>query len=258
MIKLFIIIFLLITANLPAQLRSFDDIFPNINENIRTSIFTDSGFIRSSQKQSGFEILQSNLDPQIIKIVLDKNPLYLVESIYVFRSHENNGVSLLTVYNALSNIRGLTGRLYDSATRKQRVPLFEDATRIKGERQTSAIPDPPPATIIPQSETVYIRLRDVNFGNTFYRGEMVLIQNGLCFTLSNFRNMTYLLVPVIKEEKFTARLYFEPIIEGVLIYSVASADISDFFASRVHVESAISKRLAVITEWAVDGIHQGK
>jgi len=132
--------------------------------------------------------------------------------------------------------------------------LFEEATRIVSERQTSAIPDPPISNTLPQSETVFIRLRDTNFGNTFYRGEMELIQNGLRYTLSNFRNMTYLFVPVIREEKFIAQLYFEPIYEGVLIYSIAGADISDFFASRIHVDSAISKRLAVITAWAADGI----
>ena len=243
-----------------AQLRSFNNIFPNLPDDIRSAIFNDSGYVRSSRKQSGFIILGaehlSNLNPQIVRVVLDRNPLYLVESIQVYSPNNNRQVNLLTVYNALSNIRGLKGRLYNSATRNQAIPLFEEATRISGERQTNAIPDPPPAVRIPQSETVYLKLRDVNFGNTFYRGDMALIQNGLSFTLSNFRNMSYLLVPVIKEEKFIAQLYFEPIEEGVLIYSIAGADISDFFASRIHVDSAISKRLTVITEWAVDGIRQ--
>ncbi|MDR2257702.1 MAG: hypothetical protein LBE14_00980, partial [Treponema sp.] len=62
--------------------------------------------------------------------------------------------------------------------------------------------------------------------------------------------------PVIKEEKFIAQLYFEPITEGVLVYSIAGADVSDFVASKIHMPSAIAKRLAVIISWVVDGISQ--
>ena len=154
----------------------------------------------------------------------------------------------------MSNIRGLAGRLYNSASRNQAVPLFSEATRIVSQRQTTAIPDPSPVRVLPLTETVYLRLRDANFGDTFYRGDMALIQNGLRFTLTNFRNMTYMLVPVIREDRFIAQLYFEPVQEGILIYSIAGVDIADFFASRLHVDSAISKRLAVITEWASSGI----
>jgi len=242
-----------------AQLRSFYDIFPNVDQAIQTSALSESGYVRSSQKTSGFVIVGSergvNLDPQIVNNVLQRNPGYLVESIQVLPGNRKN-VSLLDVYNALGNVRGLKGRLYNSATRDKEIPLFEEATRIVSEKQTTAIPDPANARILPQSEVVYIRLKDANFGNTFYRGEMTLVQKGLRYTLTNFKSMSYLFVPIIREDKFIAQLYFEPIQEGVLIYSVAGADISDFFASKIHVDSAISKRLAVITEWAADGITQ--
>jgi len=228
-----------------------------MNQTVQDAIFSESGYVRSSQKTSGFVILgnerSSRLDSSIINIVLRKEPGYLVESIMVIPGNPD-AVKLLDIYNALGNVRDLRGRLYNSATKNQAVPLFEEATRIISDKQTTAIPDPAPARILPQSETVYIRLKDVNFGNTFYRGEMALVQNGLRYTLSNFRSMSYLFVPVIREDKFIAQLYFEPVQEGILIYSVAGADISDFFASRIHVDSAISKRLAVITGWAADGI----
>jgi len=239
------------------QLRSLYDIFPNMNQDIQAEILSSAGYFKSSQKVSGFIILgnekDANIDPQIINNVLRNNPGYLVESILVIQG-DPGAVSLLDVYNALGNIRRLKGRLYNSATRKQAVPLFEDATRVTSEKQTTSIPDPSPALILPQSEIVYIRLKDINFGNTYYRGEMTLVNKGLRYTLSNFRNMSYLFVPVIRENKFIAQLYFEPVQEGVLIYSIAGAEISDFVASKIDVNSAISKRLAVITEWAADGL----
>ncbi|MCL2764394.1 MAG: hypothetical protein FWD40_03840 [Treponema sp.] len=253
-----IIFFTCITVSF-SQLRSFNNIFPNITEEIHSAVFSETGYVRSSQRTSGFFILGNErscgLHSSIVNNVLRRNPGYFVESISIIRCNPGD-VSLLNIYNALGNIRDLRGRLYDSATRGQHIPLFEEATRIESERQLSAIPDPPPAISLPRSEIVFIRLRDVNFGNTFYRGEMSLVQNGLQYTMSNFRNMSYLFVPVIREGRFIAQLYFEPIQEGVLVYSVAGADISDFFASRIHVDSAISKRLAVITSWAADGIRQ--
>jgi hypothetical protein len=255
--KIFVIIFFGCAACVFAQVRSFNDIFPNISEEIRTAAFTEAGYLRSSQRSTGFVLTgaerNSGIDPQIVNIVLNRNPGYIVESISVIRGRPDT-VSLLDVYNALRNIRGLRGRLYNSFTRNEAVPLFEEATRIVSERQTTAIPDPAPASALPRTETVFIRLKDANFGNTYYRGEMALVQNGLRYTLYNFRNMSYLFVPVIREEKFIVQLYFEPVQEGVLFYSIAGVDISDFFASKIDIDSAISKRLAVIASWASDGI----
>jgi len=257
---IFLAVFCFCSVNIFSQARSFNDIFPSVRNDVRTSAFSENGYVRSSQKQSGFVIIgserASRLDSQIVNIVLNTNPLYLVESIKVIPAPSGSAVTLLDIYNALSNVRDLRGRLYYSATRTQEIPLFEEATRIVSPRQTTAIPDPPPARVLPHHEIVYIRLKDANFGNTFYRGEIALVQNGLRYTLSNFRSMSYLMVPVIREEKFIAQLYIEPIREGILIYSIAGADISDFFASRIHVDSAISKRLEVITSWAADGIRR--
>jgi hypothetical protein len=42
----------------------------------------------------------------------------------------------------------------------------------------------------------------------------------------------------------------------VLIYGFAGVNISDFFASKISVNSAISKRLGVITAWAAEGIQK--
>ena len=250
----------LCAISLFAQLRSFDEIFSGINSSIRNEIFSDEGFFRTIEKNDGIDFYSSSpaadsgISPRIIDAVLSRYPPYIAESILIIPG----SFTLLNVYNALCNVRDLKGRLYSSATRNQDVPLFEDATRIRSEKQLTAIPDPPPAGSLPQSETVFIRLRDVNFGNTYYRGDMSLIQNGLCYTLSNFRNMIYFLIPVIREGNFTAQLYFEPIKEGVLIYSIAGADVSDFVASRVHISSAIAKRIEVIINWAAEGILQKK
>jgi hypothetical protein len=61
-------------------------------------------------------------------------------------------------------------------------------------------------------------------------------------------------IPVIKEEKFTAQLYFEVIKEGILIYGLAGAEVSDLISTRIDMPSAIRKRLEVIISWVTVGL----
>jgi hypothetical protein len=249
---LFVPFFFLTLSSLAAQ-RSFDEIFPEASPAVREAAFSKEGFYRSTEKIQRSALIgsgRSAIDPQIIETIFQKQPSFLVESILVIPGKAD----VLNVYNALGKIRGLKGRLYHSATRNENIPLFEDVTRIESAKKNNPIPDPAPASRIPSSETIYMRLKDVNFGNTYYRGDMTLVPHGLRYSLSNNKNVTYFFMPVIREEKFNVQLYFEPITEGILIYALAGADVSDFVASRVDMPSAIGKRLAVIIAWVAEGI----
>jgi len=249
-----------LAAQTPLRMqRSFNEIFPGISSSVREAAFSNEGFTKSTGKVSPSALIasgQSAIDPEIIEAVFLKQPGFLVESIVVIPGKANE-YSLLDVYNALGKIRGLKGRLYRSFTRNEYVPLFEEVTRIESDKKHTPIADPAPAARIPYSETVYMRFKDVNFGNTYYRGDITLVQRGLRYSLSNNRNINYFFVTVIKEEKFNAQLYFEPISEGILIYALAGADVSDFVSSRVNMPSAIGKRLAVIIDWVAEGITGG-
>ena len=243
-------------AALPEK-RSFNEIFPVIASDVRQEAFSNEGYTKSGKNVPRSSLIGavagSGIDPQLIDGIFAKKPLFLVEGIMVVPD-AGAGYSLLDVYNAIGNVRGLKGRLYDSYTRDKKVPLFEEVTRIESPRRNTPVTDPPPASRIPVSETIYMRFKDVNFGNTFYRGEIAPFQRGLRYNLTNYKNISYFLVTVIKEEKFTVQLYFEVISEGVLIYSLASANVSNFVSSRIDMPSAIGKRLAVIMSWAAEGI----
>jgi hypothetical protein len=116
------------------------------------------------------------------------------------------------------------------------------------------VPDPQNASTVPLSETFYIRLKDVNFGNSYYRSDISTNSYGVTYRLSNVKSIKYLIFTVMGEEKFSARVYLEPLSEGMLIYSVASADVSDFIASKINIPSAISKRLTVFIAWIRDNL----
>jgi hypothetical protein len=226
-------------AALPAlgQNRSFGSIFPGLGEEQQTQVFSEGGYLHSSVRPEVLSVPPAPLSGIPLGGILEeRRPAYLVESLVVIPypapwGEARSGGELLAVYNALGYIRGLEGRRYHSFTRGEEVPLFEEATRVVGPKKTSPLPDPAPARSVPASETVYIRLKDANFGNSYYRADITRSGPGLLYSLSNFRNLTYLFIPVIKENKFIARLYFEPLTEGILVYSIAGADVSDFVAS---------------------------
>jgi len=253
---LFFPFFFLTLSSLAAQ-RSFDEIFPGIPAAVREAAFSNEGYCKSTSNIQSSALVGSNksaIDPQIIEAIFSKKPGVLVESILVIPGRADK-YSLLDVYNALGKIRGLKGRVYHSHTRNEYVPLFEDVTRLESAKKNTPVADPvSAATRIPLSETVYMRLKDVNFGNTYYRSDMSLVQRGLRYSLSNNKNMTYFLIPVIKEERFNAQFYFESIAEGILIYALAGTEVSDFISSRIDMPSAISKRLTVIIGWVAEGI----
>ncbi|MDR2478949.1 MAG: hypothetical protein LBD48_06520 [Treponema sp.] len=250
---------MVLTLPLFAGPRSFDSLFPGLNEKVRSAVFSGEGYIKASERSDGFKLIgadagqESPLDRDITGDILAKRPGFIVETLLVIPGG-SKAVSLLDVYNALGRIRDLKGRLYRSHSRNENIPLFEEATRLASEKKNTPIADPPLASAIPSSETVFIRLKDVNFGNSYYRGNLRLMEYGLRYSLTNNKNLNYLFIPVIKEEKFTAQFYFEQVQEGILIYSIAGADVSDFVSSKIDMASAIGKRLAVILSWVTDGI----
>ncbi|MDR2517508.1 MAG: hypothetical protein LBC88_09050 [Spirochaetaceae bacterium] len=251
-VTLFAVFFLFFTA-LYAENRSFASLFPGMDEETRTAVFSEEGWLRvveygalshfesSLPEETGFE-----------REIAGRAPRFLVESISVIPV--DRAVSLLDIYNSLGNVRNLRGREYHSFTRDRYVPLFEDATRIESPARRRAIADPAPAAELPPSDTIYMNLKDNNFGPCFYRADFTALEHGVLYQLTNFKTISYLVVPVMRENTFFTRFYIEPLQEGVLIYCAAGADVSDFVAARVSIPSAIEKRLFVIRLWITDGL----
>jgi hypothetical protein len=252
-----VLVFLAFVLALPrAEARSFDDVFPGLGTERRAEVFTGDGVIRTLEKDENPEFFpapSSGID--LSSRMLGNGYGYLAESLLVIPYTEKPS-NVLDAYNALGKVRNLKGRLYHSFTRDADIPLFEDATRLEGARRSGAVADPPAALSVPAAETIYIKLKDVNFGNSYYKADIVPQGRGIICGLSNFRTITYLFFPVMKEGRFSALLYLEPLDEGMMVYSMAGAEVSDFIASKIDIPSAISKRLAVFLGWISDGIRE--
>jgi len=235
-------------------LRSFDELFPSLGESRKKEAFSEEGTIRSVKKNEALEFLPaSGSGIDLYRTVMRSNPTYLAESLLVI-PYQGIVFTRLDAYNALGKISDLKGRLYHSHTRDAYVPLFQEATRLENEKSSKAVQDPLPTQELPNTETVFIRLKDVNFGNTYYRTDMSVTPFGLTYKITNTKNINYLLFTVLKEEKFCSILYIEPLIDGMLVYSMATADASDFISNMIDIPSAISKRLLVFLSWIRDNL----
>jgi len=251
---LFILVSLLCTA-LPvfSQNRSFSDLYPGMDEESQNRVFSEGGFNESRDDRLDVLLFKpdSVSDLDLIKALRDRDPTFVVESIRLI-PYENDVPDLAAIYYALGQVRRLAGLTYRSSS-KGEVPLFEEASRTDGPRSSKKIDDPGFPGPVPQSETMYLRLKDSNFGNSNYQADIQAGKSGLLYTLFNTRNLSYGFIPVIGDDKFVAVLYAEPLEEGLLVYAYTAAEVSGFVANRVNIPSAIRKRLEVIIEWLSNG-----
>jgi hypothetical protein len=247
------IIILLLPVSLGAQLRSFNEAFPNILTEQQDDAFSSGGYLYSGTGQENLTLLpRTGGNISITKSSLGKNPGFFVEALRVV---PYRGTTLLRIYNALQQIRGLKGKLYHSAGKDKYVPLFEEALRVEGPQKIrSFLPDPPPASSVPSREIMFVRLTDANFGHCYYEISLYSNQRGILCTIKNFKTVTFGPIPVMRENTFIALLYLEPIEEGMVVYCLAGAEVSNFIAKHVNIPSALNKRMDVITDWILDGL----
>jgi hypothetical protein len=239
-------------AALFAQTRKFADLYPNMAADSKSAVFSTDGLIRDGKGSEGLAFVPATGgNPQIASLITGKKPSFIVESLQVI---PGKNATLLAVYNALNKIKDLKGRKYHSHTRGKEVALFEDATRIESNKKLNAAADLPAASSVPSTAKLYARLKDVNFGNTYYEISFNNNNRSILCDLTNFRTIYYILFPVMKEKTFTAVLYVEPLDEGLLVYSAAAAQVSDFVSGQINIPSALEKRLDVIIGWMLDGI----
>lgn len=257
-----VLLFLTVYSLIPvfSQNRSIQVLYPDLQKDKLILFSSETGYfdiLEGSKQKTQFE---PKLEPPFgfKNIIQQGKPTFLIETVRLLPL--SKPVSISRIYAALNRIGDLTGRTYRSASRGKEVPLFETATRIESLKRTTPVQDPVFPNIenikIPTSDSFFILLKDINFGNSFYKVEMQTYDKGFLFILSNAKNLSYGIIPVIGENKFISILYVEPLAEGLFLYNQAGAQVGSLIASQVHMPSAIRKRLDVFIDWFLDGLGQ--
>jgi hypothetical protein len=163
-------------------------------------------------------------------------------------------LDILDIYNALGKIEDISN--YSFVINGKFYNIFEETTRIESARNRKSISDPPPADMLPYSETMYLRFKDAEYGNLYIRGEVSMSLYGITYNLTNFTDVRYFFFFFMKAEGISIIIYLEPIKEGVLVYSMSGIYVPGFIADRVNLTPSINRRISALVSWITDGIRR--
>ena len=236
------------------ELRSFDAVFPGFSRSKKSRVMSEEGLRNSFEKDDSPLIVpdpDSGID--LLSDVMKKNPSHIVEALVVVPCHERE-LDLLDIYNALRNIKDIKD--YPINWYGNDIYIFTETTRLESARNRKPVPDPAPADMLPYSETMYLRFVDPYMGDLYLRGNISVSLYGLTYNLTNFRDVRYSVFRIMKEERFTAIIYLEPVKEGILIYSMSGLYLPNFIAKRINLTPNMNRRITVLLNWIIDGLRK--
>jgi hypothetical protein len=236
------------------EIRSLDAIFPNLSRLQRITAMSNEGFRHSFvNDESAMLVPNPDLGIDLLGSIMKKNPSHIIEALAVVPYNERE-LDLLDVYNAVGEIEKIKD--HSVFINGNDYYIFTESTRIESARNRRDISDPLPAVTLPFSETIYLRLKEISFGNLFLRGDISLSMYGLTYSMTNFTDVRYFLFPIMRAERFITIIYLEPVREGVLIYSMSGFYLPGFIADRVNLTPNINRRIETFIKWITDGLRK--
>jgi hypothetical protein len=234
--------------------RSFDDIFPNFSSRQRSLAFSSSG-LKNYFEKDGFPRFPPNPDSGIdlLSSVMEKKPSHIIEAL-VLVPYKERELDMLDVYNALGMIERIKD--YSVPVNGKDIKVFEETTRLVSAKNRKSISDPPPKDMLPYTETMYLRFKDAYYGNLFIQGDVSMSLYGITYSLTNFTDIRYFLIPVIRKERISIIIYLEPIKEGVLVYSMSGLYLPEFIADKVNLTPNINLRVNALIHWIIEGLRR--
>ena len=234
------------------EARSFNDVFPNLSLSQKILAMDEAGLRYSFEKEgsptlipgpgSGFDLLGR---------VMEKNPSHIIEALVIV-PYKNRELDMLDIYNALGRIKNIKD--HKVTIRDKEVVIFKDTTRLVSAKDRKPISDPSPTNILPYSETMYLLFLDPYLGDLYLKGDVSISPYGITYSMTNFRDVTYSIFRVMKEGRFSAIIYLEPVKEGILIYGVSGIYLPNFIAKRINLTPNMNRRITVLLNWVTDGL----
>jgi len=236
------------------EIRSLDAVFPNFSRVQRIRAMSRGGLRHYFVKDEPAALVPNpDLGIDLLGDIMKKSPSHLIEALVVVPYNERE-LDLLDIYNALGRIE--TIKDYPYSLNGKDYYIFTESTRIESASSRRAVSDPLPAVTLPFSQTMYLRIKEINFGNLFFRGEISLGMYGITYSITNFTDVRYFLVPVMRAERFSTIIYLEPVREGILIYSMTGFYLPGFIADRVNLTPNINSRIQILINWITDGLRK--
>ena len=236
------------------ELRSFDELFPELSQSQKARVFSTEG-LKQSFGKDGAPIMLPNPDSgiDILSSVMKKDPSHIIEVLTVV-PYGQKELDILDIYNALGRIDDIKN--HSVYIRDRDVHIFTETTRLESAVHRVPVSDPPPRDTLPLSETMHLRFREIYLGNLFLRGDLSHSLYGISFDITNFRDVYYFFIPIMRAERLSIVIYLEPVKDGVLIYCMSGFYLPGFIADRVNLTQDINNRVTVLLSWIIEGLRK--
>ncbi|HOX91863.1 MAG TPA: hypothetical protein PLC54_03010 [Spirochaetales bacterium] len=178
-----------------------------------------------------------------------ENPDVIVEALFSWKKPVGSSKgNLLSIYNIMRAIGSLEGIEYWSESRGKMRLFYEQSSLVSGPDGKTRIPDQA-QSMLPASERLYARQKDLSFGDNIYRIDLVSGSDWLLFTSVNLTAMRYGIVPVAGPEKVSVRILMINADDAILFYAVSSARAAMIPGMRGKLEDSFGNRAAAIYAW---------
>jgi len=235
-------------------IRSFDDIFPFLSRSQRSRVNSELGLRYAFEKADTPTITpSSNSGIDLLSSVMAKKPSHIVEAL-VLVPYDKRELDMLDIYNALIMVSKIKD--YTVPLSGRQVKIFVDTTRLESARNRVPISDPKPATFLPFEDQMHLRFTDAYYGDIFIRADVSMSNHGITYNMTNFRDVRYALVPIMRAERVSVIIYLEPVKEGVLIYSLSGFYLPGIIANSANLTPPINRRITVLQNWITDGLRR--
>jgi hypothetical protein len=182
------------------------------------------------------------------------NPDVLTEGLYLIPYPENVSTIDVDFYNYTRALSSLSEVIYYSSRRKDFVHLFEEAYVISQMNKKKPLPDPV-AESIPEHSKLYLYVKEVNFGKSFYSVDYYWDGTDLGFFMKNTAPIRAFIKAVDKQNLLNV-LIIMPTEKGYLVYGATSVKLSnkDFIYKMTDPPTAFYRRLYAIETWMYNNI----
>jgi hypothetical protein len=236
------------------EIRSLNDIFSDLSLRQKSNVMSGIGIRNSFEKDDTPTLIPNpNSGIDLLNIVMSKKPSHIIEALVVV-PYNKRELDMIDIYNALRRIKNIQD--HTISVRGNEYKIFKDTTRLESAQNRKPVSDPPPAVMLPFSETMYLKFVDLSMGDLYLRGDISISLYGITYSLTNFRDVSYSIFRIMKAERFTAIIYLEPVKEGILIYSMSGLYIPSFVANRVNLTPSMNYRITVLINWITDGLRK--
>ena len=193
-----------------------------------------------------FEAARSELGPSV-----------MVETLHLYAKPEGANKNVWSaneearLYNEVLALSTLAGLEYFSASRGSLRTFYETSSVIDGPATKKPLPDPTYPR--PQSElTIYVRQKDLTFGDNIYQYNFYSTPGALIFIQQNLTSLNAGIIPAVGKNKLRSIVAVLDAGDYLLIYAASMAKVISLPGINERVGNSFANRAEAILHWFSD------